>query len=860
MGALHYLFAGAGRETGLDIAGEIRGREVGPVMTRHPDPLNRLLESTRSVRLPLGLTRARFFVPAIPWAWLRIVVAVLLAAGVDWTFRATHLYLGTRSAFILLALLAVMASAWAGRFLAGLLTLLLCTGQLTYYFSTPAKSFRLASIEDVRLVLLFLGAGCVLCLIVEALYAGKRYGEELALDRQQLAESLLTERQRLGALLANLPGIVWEVHVEPGDENPRPKFFSANVERLLGQPPERLLDPLVLWNDVFHPADRLAMLETLRKVARSGAPSVVRHRWRVGPPPSGSQKAGDLPIVERLFETHCGAGREATARVRCVSLDISGSESVERALAESEERFRAAADRAPILIWIAQPTAGVVWTNRAWLEFRGRALAQELGLGWVEGVHPEDAGEMSSEALAVFGRREEFRLEFRIRRADGAWRWIMALGVPRLDAAGEFQDYLGFCVDLSDRKQLEMERESLLAGSERAREAAELATRSKDEFLARISHELRNPLNGILGWTQILRRGDTSPEDIARGIELIDLGARSLTQLVDDLLDVSRIMAGKMRLSLAPTDLARVVETACQALIPSAEAKGVTIKCSLAADLPPVNGDSRRLQQIAWNLLANAVKFTPRGGAIDVRVALRKDHVVLAVRDSGVGIAPEFLSQVFSPFAQQEASSTRRYSGLGLGLSIVRTLTELHGGHVRAESPGVDQGASFEVAFPQAHGSRESLSLPAISEQPNAVESRQPLANLRILVVDDDPSAREMLPILLGKAGATVHTAESAESGLAALLSFQPHVLLSDIEMPGTDGYAFLRRVRALSDEEGGTVPAAALTAYVREEERRRVLLAGFQAHIGKPVETEILVDTVARLAGRSTVESSSPG
>jgi CheY-like chemotaxis protein/two-component sensor histidine kinase len=377
----------------------------------------------------------------------------------------------------------------------------------------------------------------------------------------------------------------------------------------------------------------------------------------------------------------------------------------------------------------------------------------------------------------------------------------------------------------------------------------ERAAQTQAEFLARISHELRNPLNGILGWTQILRRGGATEEDVRHGIEVIDRGARALVQLVDDLLDTSRIGAGEMRLSLAPTDLNRVVDGAIQSVSPAAEAKGVTLDVDLGLRLPPVEGDARRLHQVVWNLLANAVKFTPRGGRVEVRGRIQDDHAVITVRDTGIGIAVDFLPRVFSAFAQQDALSTRRYHGLGLGLAIVRQLTELHGGRVVADSAGVGQGASFEVWLPMAPASPKEA--PPSATASLAAVTAGPLVGLRVLVVDDDPTALELLFRLLHGAGAQVHTADSAEAGLASLLTFQPQVLISDIEMPGTDGYTFLRRVRALAEADGGTVPALALTAYVREEHRRRMLLAGFQAHLGKPVDAADLIAAVEQLAGR---------
>ena len=808
-------------------------------MNSAPDrPTPTLPERLDSARRGLDRARERMFVPVIPWTWARVAVAVALAVLVNASYREFGPYMGSRSPFLVLAIIAVIASTWAGRLLSGLITLLLCTGLWLYYFSVPPKSFRIETMEDLRLIVLFLVAGVLIALIIEALHAGKRRGELLASDRQQVADSLLVERQRLSALLSNLPGMVWEVEMG-GAQGGRLTFVSANSARLLG----RAADDLVgqpLPEEMLEPEEREAVGAALLDVAAGGAPRTLKHRLR------------RADGVCRWFETWLAAGAsEGAARVRCVSHDVTERENVEATVARIEDRFRAAADLAPLPIWIARPGEGLVWANRTWLDFRGRALDAERGAAWVAGVHEEEAAGLDRRFADLLEGRSEFQLELRMRRADGAFRWLLAIAIPRLSPDGAFQDFLVYAIDLSDRKQLEMDRETLLDGTERARQAAEVATQSRDELLAKVSHELRNPLNGILGWTQILRRGDASEEDFEKGIELIDLGARTLVQLVDDLLDVSRITAGKMRLSLAPSDLKRVIEAACQSVTPSATAKGVILDCQIDGDAPHVMGDARRLQQITWNLLANAVKFTPRGGRVAVTIDTRGAFAVVSVKDTGIGISPEFLPHVFSAFTQQEEASTRRYRGLGLGLAIVRHLTELHGGQVVARSAGLDQGSTFEVWLPVASAKAEVVVAGPLAAVGDSADGDLRLAELRVLVVDDDPTALALLPRLLGRAGAQVHTAASAEAGLAAILAFRPDVLISDVEMPGTDGYAFLRRVRALSDEEGGAVPAVALTAYVREEERRRILLAGFQAHLGKPVDAGKLVEVVAHLAGR---------
>jgi signal transduction histidine kinase/CheY-like chemotaxis protein len=426
---------------------------------------------------------------------------------------------------------------------------------------------------------------------------------------------------------------------------------------------------------------------------------------------------------------------------------------------------------------------------------------------------------------------------------------VLWIRVPQVGADGELAGYLGFRIDISERKELEMERERLLAQTEAARAQAEFATRSKDEFLAKVSHELRNPLNGILGWVQLLRRGDVSYEETERGLALIESGARALAQLVDDLLDVSRIIAGKMELVREPTDLKAVIEAACATVTPAAEAKGVELDCSADDDLPPVMGDFRRLQQVAWNLLANGVKFTPRGGRVTARLVREGSHLLFSVADTGIGIAADFLPEVFSPFRQGESTTTRRYQGLGLGLAIVRQLVELHGGRATASSPGPGAGATFVVRLPVAPTQRlrEPEAVVAVEESREGV-----LSGSDILVVDDDPTARELLHLLLIRSGALCREAASPNEGLRLIAERQPDVLISDIEMPSEDGYSFLRRVRLLRPEEGGSLPAVALTAFAQNEDRERTASAGFQAHLAKPVDADVLINTIQRLLGRN--------
>jgi PAS domain S-box-containing protein len=398
--------------------------------------------------------------------------------------------------------------------------------------------------------------------------------------------------------------------------------------------------------------------------------------------------------------------------------------------------------------------------------------------------------------------------------------------------------------------------------AEQAREEAESASRLKDEFLATVSHELRTPLNAIYGYAQMLQRGTSSPEQLARGLETIERNVKIQAQLINDLLDVSRIISGKLRLDVQPVDLAAVINAAIDSVLPAAEARGIRIQRVLDPLAARVSGDPNRLQQVLWNLLSNAIKFTPRDGRVQVLLERVNSHLEITVSDTGVGIPPEFLPRVFDRFRQRDSSSSRRHGGLGLGLAIVRHLVELHGGTVRAKSGGEGEGATFIVTLPLPilHDERQSRDrVHPLAEPPHRppeadapMECPPSLEGLRVLVVDDEPDARELMQQILEECEAQVLAVPSAVTALEAMTHFRPDVLLSDIGLPEQDGYDFIRQVRALPAEQGGGVPAAALTAFARPEDRRRALLSGFQAHLAKPIERDDILTIVASLAGRT--------
>jgi signal transduction histidine kinase len=393
-------------------------------------------------------------------------------------------------------------------------------------------------------------------------------------------------------------------------------------------------------------------------------------------------------------------------------------------------------------------------------------------------------------------------------------------------------------------------RDSELA---RARDTAEAANRAKDEFLAIVSHELRTPLTPIVAWTRLLKGGGLDEPTSKRALDVIERNARAQTQLVEDLLDVSRIVTGKVRLDVQLVDLRRLADAAVDATRPAADAKGIRLQLVLDPRTGAVSGDPQRLQQVIWNLLSNAVKFTPRGGRVQIELRRVESHVELAVSDTGQGIKPEFLPFVFDRFRQADSSSTRPHGGLGIGLAIVRQIVELHGGRVRVESAGEGQGAVFTVELPAAvvrtmPGER----LHPAAATPVPFTPSPVLRGLRVLLVDDEEDTLETLAIMLRSCGAEVRTAESTPTALDALKAWRPNAIVSDIGMPDEDGYALIARVRALSGAEGGHTPAIALTAYARTEDRVRALSAGFQMHVAKPIEPAELVATIAAVAGWS--------
>ena len=393
--------------------------------------------------------------------------------------------------------------------------------------------------------------------------------------------------------------------------------------------------------------------------------------------------------------------------------------------------------------------------------------------------------------------------------------------------------------------------QAALGAEKAARSDAERADRLKDEFLSVLSHELRTPLNAILGWTHVLQRAPDNVESVVKGAQVIERNVKVQVRIIEDLLDVSKIVSGNLRLEPEPVELLPVIDAAVEAVQPAADIKGVRLTRQLDVQAAPVVGDATRLQQVVWNLLSNAIKFTPQGGRVDVILQRSGNHLRLTVADTGEGIDEGFLPHVFDRLRQADGSTTRRHSGLGLGLSIVKHLVELHGGSVEAHSPGRGHGSRFTVLLPVATVAAPQERHTDLSPQPPTPPETVDLRGVDVLLVDDERDARELMHQVLVDAGAQVRLADSAAQALQAFGDRAPHVLVSDIGMPGEDGYSLIARVRHL-EREHARVPAIALTAFARAEDRRRALLAGFQLHLAKPVEPAELVAAVASFTGRT--------
>jgi PAS domain S-box-containing protein len=571
---------------------------------------------------------------------------------------------------------------------------------------------------------------------------------------------------------------------------------------------------------------------------------------------------GNVTLIERpvrvmtLLSTFRSALR-ARRRQYDVRESLNGERNAKEALRQSEERLRIALDAARLGAWqLDLATRRLDCTSICKTNF---GLPPDAAFSYdalLAAIHPDDRAGMLAAVERALGKREAYRAEYRVFWPDGSLHWILASGRAHYDESGAPRSMVGVTLDITERKRAEEEREQLLTRERAARSEAEAASRLKDEFLATVSHELRTPLTAMLGWAHLLRVNQLDEEGREHAVTVIERNARSQQQLIEDLLDVSRIITGKLRLDVRPIDPAALIEAAVEAVLPAAEAKRIRIRKMIDTGASFVSGDPARLQQVVWNLLSNAIKFTPHGGNVAVQLKHINAHVEISITDSGDGIKSEFLPFVFDRFRQADGSTSRLHGGLGLGLAIVRHLVELHGGTVRAESEGEGQGATFTVNLPLMPVYRRATdgerAHPAARAKLVPIEGADDLGGLKVLVVDDEIDTLELISVSLAQCGATVTTASSSAEALRQLEHLMPDAIISDIGMPLEDGFEFMRKVRELPPERGGTIPAVALTAYARAEDSQRAKLAGYQVHVPKPVELAELVAIVASVAGRT--------
>ena len=538
-----------------------------------------------------------------------------------------------------------------------------------------------------------------------------------------------------------------------------------------------------------------------------------------------------------------------------------------RARELAERAAQASADRLAAVV--GQPTAGLAQTdleghfvlaNRRYRELVGRAPDGEMDGTFADTVHADDRARAAAVLRGLTAAAPEAAVETHYARADGSLRWVdVTLSLVR--DAGLPRSIAIVALDATGRHAAEeaaragdLERGELLARERKARQEAEAASQAKDEFLAVVSHELRTPLNTLRLWAGVLRNGPRDTQTIARAVDTIDRNTILQARLIEDLLDASRIVSGRLRLTIERMDLAGVIAQATETVRPAAENKTITLSTALDPAAGPVLGDATRLQQVVWNLLANAVRFTPVGGRVAVGLRRAGPEAELTVTDSGRGMAPGLLPRVFDRFRQGESGTMRSHGGLGLGLSIARQIVELHGGTIRAASAGEGRGSTFTVTLPLV-AAAVSPGPPrpprrAREEGPDRTSTR-PLEDVDVLVVDDDAETREVLKVALGFEGARVTTAPSVADAVAAIEARWPDVLVSDIGMPGEDGYDLIRRVRRLEAVRGRHIPAIALTAYAAAEDRRRTLQAGYDSHVAKPVEATAFAPLIASLLPR---------
>src|SRR5262245_46247847 len=621
--------------------------------------------------------------------------------------------------------------------------------------------------------------------------------------------------------------------------------LSEKLVEIYGLPPDKTILRYEDWRERVYPEDLPALEELIL-----GTFERKLQNWRIVYRIVRTDN-GEVRWIESRHNVFYDAQGEPL-RTTGATLDITEHKQAEETIRESETRFRQLADVMPQIVYSCPPNGKVDYANRRWYEYTGASTEQPIEDASIDALYSDDRESTLRQWRNSVETGQPFETEYRFRRKDGQYRWQLSRGIPIRDRQNRVLQWIGTMTDIHDRKEAEAVREEVLAREQSARETAEAANRSKDEFLALVSHELRSPLNAILGYAVLLRHGGLDAQKIKHAADVIEHSGKAQAQLIEDLLDTARIISGKLRLDLGPVDLVSVIEQAVQTIRPAADAKRISLETDLPSEIGQITGDPTRLQQVVWNLLSNAVKFTPQGGSVEARLERVDPYIRITVSDTGKGISPDFLPYVFDRFRQADASSARRYGGLGLGLALVKYLVELHGGTIDAVSGGEGQGSTFKVTLPVR---AVATPLGEAGGAPTTVKISSELAGVRALVVDDEDDARELIATVLRQHGADVVAVSSAEEAYTLITATPPQgrldVIVTDIGMPGEDGYTMIRRVREWERERGAHIPAVALTAYGRVEDRVRALNAGFQMHVAKPVEPAELAAVITSLIRR---------
>lgn len=633
------------------------------------------------------------------------------------------------------------------------------------------------------------------------------------------------ERLRLGLAAARMGTWDWNIlenHIT----------WSSNMEDLFGLAPGEFDGSYEGFVARLHPEDRDRVLKAIDAAINTGANYNIEFRVVY---PNGRIRWG--LSLGKVFYNAIGQ----PMRMSGVDLDITDRQHIEEALRLSEEFRKRVLESSSDCIKVLDLDARLLYMNAGGLcLLEIEDIAPYLNTEWL--CFWQDESRQEAEyAIATAKAGEIGRFQGFCATAKGKPKWWDVVVSAIRDGAGQVVQILSTARDITDRKQAEIERERILQLKQAALAESERVNRIKDEFLAVLSHELRSPLSPILGWTKLLQTRKLDESKTRSALATIERNAKAQAQLIDDLLDMASVLRGKLTLNVSPVNLLSTIECAIDTVQTAATAKSILIDPVLY-NIGQVSGDAVRLQQIVWNLLSNAVKFTPHGGRIEIRLEEADNQAQIVVTDTGKGINPEFLPHVFESFRQEDASITRKHGGLGLGLAIVYQLVEAHGGTINADSLGEGKGATFTVSLPLLNVKTEE------NRSDKSLEAEVDLTGIRVLAIDDEADTREVIGVLLFLAGAEVMTVGSAAEFLVALESFVPDVLVSDIGMPEFDGYSLLRYVRALSPERGGLIPAIAVTAYAGEMNQQQALAAGFQRHISKPVEPNILVGAIADL------------